>query len=57
MNKYALAKQLDIEVAHRNTEEEWDIAYKRRVLSVAVSKKKKVAVDAIESVVNGVFPG
>jgi len=26
------------------------------VVSVAVSRKKKVAVDAIKSVVNGVFP-
>ena len=39
-----------------NTEEEWDVAYKRRVVSVAVSRKKKVAVDAIKSVVNGIFP-
>jgi len=38
------------------SEEEWDVAYKRRVLSVAVSRKKKVAVDAIKSVFNGVFP-
>ena len=36
--------------------EEWDIAYKRRVVSVAVSRKKKVAVDAISNVVKGVFP-
>ena len=56
MNNYALAKQLGIEVEQRNTEEEWDVAYKRRVLSVAVSRKKKVAVDAIKSVFNGVFP-
>lgn len=56
VNNYALAKQVGIEVEQRNTEEEWDIAYKRRVVSVAVSRKKKVAVDAIKSVVNGVFP-
>ena len=30
--------------------EEWDVAYKRRVVSVAVSMKKKVAVDSIKSV-------
>lgn len=56
VNNYALAEQVGIEVEQRNTDEEWDIAYKRRVVSVAVSRKKKVAADAIESVVNGVFP-
>lgn len=56
VNKYALAKQVGIEVEQRNTEEEWDIAYKRRVVSVAVSRKKKVAVDAISNVVKGCFP-
>ena len=56
VNNYALAKHVGIEVEQRNTEEEWDVAYKRRVVSVAVSRKKKVAVDAIKSVGNGVFP-
>ena len=56
VNNYALAKQVGIKVKQRNTEEEWDVAYKRRVASVAVSRKKKVAVDAIQSVVKGVFP-
>jgi len=56
VNNYALAKQVGIEVEQRDTEEEWDGAYKRRVMSVAVSRKKKVAVDAIKSVVKGVFP-
>ena len=56
MNNYALAKQVGIEVEQRNTDEEWNVAYKRRVVSVAVSRKKKVAVDAIKSVVKGVFP-
>lgn len=56
VTNYALAKQVGIEVGQRSTEEMWDIAYKRRVVSVAVSRKKKVAVDAIKSVVNGVFP-
>ena len=50
------AEQVGIEVEQRNTEEEWDVSYKRRVVSVAVSRKKKVATDAIRSVVNGVFP-
>jgi hypothetical protein len=56
VNNYAMAKQVGIEVEQRNTEEQWDIAYKRRVVSVAVSRKKKVAVDAISNVVKGVFP-
>ena len=56
MNNYALAKQAGIEVEQRNTEEEWDVAYKRRVVSVAVSRKKKVAVDAILNVSIGLFP-
>jgi hypothetical protein len=56
VSNYALAKQVGIEVEQRNTEEERDVAYKRRVVSVAVSRKKKVAVDAIKSVANGVFP-
>ena len=47
---------MGIEVEQHNTEEEWDIAYKRRVVSVAVSRKKKVAVDAIKSIIKGVFP-
>ena len=56
VNNYELAKVVGIEVEQRNTEEEWDVAYKRRVVSVAVSRKKKVAIDAIKSVANGVFP-
>ena len=56
VNNYALAKQVGIEVEQRNTDEEWNVAYKRRVVSVAVSRKKRVAVDAISNVVKGVFP-
>ena len=56
VNNYELAKLVGIEVEQRNTEEEWDVAYKRRVVSVAVSRKKKVAMDATKSVVNGFFP-
>ena len=55
-NNYALAKQVGIEVEQRNTDEEWNVAYKRRVVSVAVSRKKKVAIDAIKFVAKGVFP-
>ena len=50
-----MSKQVGIEVEQRNTEE-WDVAYKRRVVSVAVSRKKKVAKDAIMSIVSGTFP-
>lgn len=56
VNNYKLAKKVGIDVEQRNTEEEWDVAYKRKVVSVAVSRKKKVAVDAIISVSNGNFP-
>ena len=56
VNNYELAKVVGIEVEQRNSEEEWDAAYERRVVSVAVSRKKKVAVDAINSLVDGVFP-
>ena len=56
VNNYALAKQVGLEVEQRNTEEECDVAYKLRVVSVAVSRKKKVAIDAISNVVFGLFP-
>ena len=56
VNNYELAKQVGIEVEQRNTEEKWDDAYKRRVVSVAVSRKKRVAVDAINNVRKGLFP-
>ena len=56
VNNYGLAKQVGIEVEQRNTDEEWNVAYKRRVVSVAVSRKKKVAVDVIIAVANGIFP-
>ena len=56
VNNYALAKQVGIEVEQRNAEEEWDVAYKRRVVSVAVSRKKTVAADAICNVIIGLFP-
>ena len=56
LNNYALAKQEGIEVEQRNTDEEWDIANKRRVVFVTVSRKRKVAVDAIAQVIFGQFP-
>ena len=51
VNNYELAKQVVIKVEQRNAEEEWDVAYKPWVVSVAVIRKKKVAVDAISNVV------
>ena len=56
VNNYDLAKQVGLEVGQRNTDEEWNIAYKRRVVSVAVSRKKKMAVEAICTVLEGGFP-
>ena len=56
VNNYALAKQVDIEVEQRNTEEEWDISYKQRVVSVTVSRKIKMAMDAIKLLVYGIVP-
>ena len=47
VNNYALAKQVGIEVEQRNTDEEWDVAYNRRVVYVTVSRKKKVATVAM----------
>ena len=37
-----------------NAEEEWDVVYMRRMVSVAVSRKK-VAVDAVSTVIKGIF--
>ncbi len=57
VNNYDLAKQVGLKVEQRNADsEQWDRAYERRVVSVAVGRKKKVAVDVIKSVVNGIFP-
>ena len=46
---------MGLRVGQRSAEEELDVAYKRRVVSLAVSRKKKVAVDAIDNVVKGSF--
>jgi hypothetical protein len=37
-------------------DEAYDRAYEARQLSGAVSRKKKIAVDAIANVANGIFP-
>lgn len=44
MNNYELAKVVGIEVEQRNTEEEWDASYERRVVSVAVSKRSCIKI-------------
>tara|TARA_B100000315_G_C14332284_1_gene475791 strand:+ start:265 stop:492 length:228 start_codon:yes stop_codon:yes gene_type:complete len=57
LKNYDVAKQVGLEVKQRNTDsEQWDRAYENRVVSVAVSRKKKVAIDTIKSVVKGIFP-
>ena len=57
VNNYDLAKQVGLEVQQRTLgdEGEREEGYERRVVSVAVSRKKKVAVDAIANVVKGSF--
>lgn len=36
-------------------DEQWDIVHESRAVSVAISKKKRVAMDAIENVKSGKF--
>lgn len=55
INNYDLARKVGIEVEQRNSDN-WKEGCIRRVVSVAVSRKKRVAVDAITSVAKGVFP-
>ena len=45
-----------MEVERRNSEEEWDVIHKQRVVFVAVRRKKKLTVDAVKSLVNVGFP-
>ena len=57
LKNYDVAKQVELEVKQQNTDsEQWDRAYESRVVSVAVSCKKKVASDAISNVVKRLFP-
>ena len=37
-------------------DEQWDRAYESRLMSVAASRKKRVAMDAIENAKSGKFP-
>ena len=49
VNSYAMAKQVEIEVKQRNAKEGWSVANKRSVISIAVSRKMKVAVDLLSN--------
>ena len=56
VKNFELAKEVGLEVEQRNSDEAWDDAYHKRVLSVAVSRKRKTAQQAIENVARGIFP-
>ena len=44
-----------MKVGSKTTDEAYDKAYERRKISVAVTRKKKTAIDAINNVVEGKF--
>lgn len=46
---------LGLKVERRVKDEAYDAAYQSRIVSVAISRKKKLAIDAIANVVNGMF--
>ena len=50
-----LAKAIGLKVERRITDEEFDAASEARVVSVAISRKKKLAIDAIANVIEGKF--
>jgi len=49
------AKAVGLKVGSRTTDEAYDKAYEHRKISVAVILKKKTAIDAISTVVEGKF--
>ena len=51
-----LAKIVDLKVESQTKDEAYDRAYEARQISGAVSRKKKIATDAIANVANGIFP-
>ena len=55
VSDYKLENQVEIEVKQRSSYENWGMAYKRWVMSVAGSRRK-VTMDDIKPEVNGVFP-
>ena len=55
VSNYKLAKAVGIKVGSRIKDEAYDIAYERKKISVAVTRKKKTAIEAISNVVEGKF--
>jgi len=55
VSNYKLAKAVGLKVGSRTTDEAYDKAYEHRKISVAVTRKKKTAIDAISNVVEGKF--
>jgi len=44
-----------LKVERRVKDEAYDAAYEARIVSVVISRKKKLAIDAIENVIEGKF--
>ena len=55
VSNYKLAKAVGLKVGSRTTDEAYDKAYEHRKISVAVTRKKKTAIDAISNVVERKF--
>ena len=55
VSNYKLAKAVGLKVGSRTTDEAYDKAYEHRKISVAVTRKKKTAIDAISNVIEGKF--
>ena len=55
VSNYKLAKVVGLKVGSRTADEAYDKAYEHRKISVAVTRKKKTAIDAIINVVEGKF--
>jgi len=55
VSNYKLAKAVGLKVGSRTADEAYDKAYEHRKISVAVTRKKKTAIDAISNVVEGKF--
>ena len=55
VSNYKLAKSVGLTVGSRTTDEAYDKAYEHRKISVAVTRKKKTAIDAISNVFEGKF--
>ena len=55
VSNYKLAKVVGLKVGSRTADEAYDKAYEHRKISVAVTRKKKTAIDTIINVVEGKF--